>query len=152
MSMENRPIIKSTLEKPASTLVGVNSNGNPITVLVIDDEVTHRKIMIQILRSIGFEIVGEATNGEEGLIYYKNLKPQLVTLDFHMPRMNGLSTLKELKKVDSGVVVLMSTSLNTAETIKEILQAGVADFIMKPFERITLIEKLTKIVKNYIQK
>lgn len=147
--MESRPIIKLTSEKATSTLIGVNNNGNPISAIVIDDEFTHRRIMSQILRSIGFEILGEAKNGQEGVQMYEQLRPQLVTLDYHMPKMDGLSTLKEIRKMDENAVILMSTSVNNSDTVKELIQNGIADFIVKPFERENLILKLADIVKQH---
>jgi two-component system chemotaxis response regulator CheY len=106
--------------------------------------------MCQILRSIGFEIVGEATNGEEAVDLYNMYKPQMVTLDFHMPRMNGLTTLQHIKKINKEAVVLMSTSMSNKDTAKELILNGATAYIVKPFERTVLIEKVRQLVANHV--
>ena len=69
-------------------------------ILIVDDSRTSRKILREVLEEAGHEIVGEAANGEEGIIMYKELKPDAVTMDITMPVMNGLDALAIIKKED----------------------------------------------------
>ena len=109
--------------------------GNKIRVLVVDDTVLYRKALTDVLAQIpNVEVVGSAGNGKIGLNKIEQLRPDLMTLDFEMPVMDGLQTLRELKKKKSDVAVIMvsaHTSAGAAVTMKA-LELGAYDFIAKP--------------------
>ena len=106
-----------------------------IRVLVVDDTVLYRRVLSDILARIpGVEVVGTANNGKIALAKIEQLKPDLLTLDFEMPEMDGLTTLRELqrRKLDvAAVMVSAHTSEGAAITIKA-LEGGAFDFIAKP--------------------
>ena len=106
-----------------------------IRVLVVDDTVLYRKILSDILARIpDVEVVGTANNGRIALAKIDQLKPDLLTLDFEMPEMDGLTTLRELQRLKLDVAVVMvsaHTSEGAAVTIKA-LEGGAFDFITKP--------------------
>ena len=106
-----------------------------IRVLVVDDTVLYRKALTEVLARIpNVKVVGSAGNGKIGLNKIEQLRPDLVTLDFEMPVMDGLQTLRELKKKKSDVAVVMvsaHTSAGAAVTM-EALELGAYDFIAKP--------------------
>lgn len=106
-----------------------------IRVLVVDDTVLYRKALTDVLNLVtDVEVVGSANNGQIALNKIEQLKPDLITLDFEMPVMDGLQTLKELKKRKSDVAVVMvsaHTSAGAAVTM-EALELGAYDFIAKP--------------------
>ncbi len=109
--------------------------GKKLRVLVVDDTVLYRKALTDVLALIpNVEVVGSAGNGKIGLNKIEQLRPDLMTLDFEMPVMNGLQTLRELKKKNSDVAVIMvsaHTSAGAAVTM-EALELGAYDFIAKP--------------------
>ncbi|MCK9296562.1 MAG: chemotaxis response regulator protein-glutamate methylesterase [Desulfobulbaceae bacterium] len=106
-----------------------------IRVLVVDDTVLYRKVLSDILAKIpDVEVVGTASNGRIALAKIDQLKPDLLTLDFEMPEMDGLTTLRELQRLKLDVAVVMvsaHTSEGAAVTIKA-LEGGAFDFITKP--------------------
>ena len=101
-------------------------------ILIIDDSRTSRKILRGILEQAGHEIVAEASNGEEGYLKYKELKPQLVTMDITMPVMDGLEALKLIKR-DETSRVIMITSAGQKEKMMEAVKYGADEFVTKPF-------------------
>lgn len=107
----------------------------PARVLVVDDSVLYRKVLSEILSTIpGIEVVGIASNGKIALSKVALLKPDIMTLDFEMPEMDGLETLRQLKRMGENIAVVMVssfTSRGAAVTI-EALQLGAFDFLTKP--------------------
>ncbi|MBU0908184.1 MAG: chemotaxis response regulator protein-glutamate methylesterase, partial [Proteobacteria bacterium] len=106
-----------------------------IRVLVVDDTVLYRRVLSDILAKIpDVEVIGTANNGKIALAKIVQLKPDLLTLDFEMPEMDGLATLRELQRLKLDVAVVMvsaHTCEGAAVTIKA-LEGGAFDFIAKP--------------------
>lgn len=128
--------------------IGLNKNGSSITAIVIDDTFTERRIMAQILRSSGFDVIGEAEDGHAGLRMALDLKPQLIILDYYMPKMDGLDTLKQIKRVNPNTCVIMSTSESDKDIAVEIFKTGADDYIVKPLDRLIVIRKLENVVER----
>lgn len=82
-------------------------------ILIVDDSRTSRKMLREILEDMGHEIAGEATNGEEGYVMYKELNPDLVTLDITMPKMDGIEALMLIKKYNENAEAVMITGSRT---------------------------------------
>ncbi|MEC5422673.1 chemotaxis response regulator protein-glutamate methylesterase [Virgibacillus sp. C22-A2] len=112
----------------------------PIRVIVIDDSAFMRKVISDILESDNrIEVIATARNGEDGLKKIKNLHPDVVTLDVHMPIKDGLTALREIMR-DNPVPVIMLSSVTeegAAKTV-EAISNGAVDFIMKPSGSISL--------------
>lgn len=113
-------------------------------VLIVDDAMIMRMRIKEIAREAGWEIAGEAVNGEEALVRYRELNPDLVTLDIVMPKMDGLSTLRHLKKEHPGAQVVMVSAVDQKEKLSECIRLGVIDFIVKPFDRTRLMSFFEK--------
>ena len=128
--------------------IGIFKNGQPVKVVVIDDSFIDRRIMTQILRSGGFNVVGEAGDGEQGLNLVIDEKPNIVILDYVMPKMNGLTVLKEIKKRFPKLPVVMQTSESERELAVALIKEGAAEYIVKPLERGVILEKFKNIVKE----
>jgi two-component system, chemotaxis family, protein-glutamate methylesterase/glutaminase len=132
-----------------------------IKALIVDDTILYRKILSDTLSAIpGVEVIGTAGNGRIALSRIKQLKPDFITLDFEMPQMDGLETLKELKKVDSDVLAIM-VSAHThsgAKITLKALEEGAFDFIAKPDgssleeNKQTLLRQLKPVVNGLITK
>jgi two-component system chemotaxis response regulator CheY len=92
----------------------------------------------------GHEVVGEARNGKEALQLYEELRPDLVTMDLTMPEMDGLSALKELKRIDPDAKVIMCSAVGQNRMILEAINAGALDYIVKPFMEEHVIQSIHK--------
>jgi len=114
-------------------------------VLVVDDAIFMRMKLKDILEKNGFEVVAEAQNGIEAIEKYKAEKPDLVTMDITMPEMDGISALKEIKKIDPNAKVIMCSAMGQQSMVMEAIQSGAIDFIVKPFDVDRVSQSLNKI-------
>ena len=114
-------------------------------VLVVDDAIFMRMKLKDILEKNGFEVVAEAQNGLEAIEKYKAEKPDLVTMDITMPEMDGITALKEIKKIDSKAKVIMCSAMGQQSMVMEAIQSGAIDFIVKPFDVDRVSQSLSKI-------
>jgi two-component system chemotaxis response regulator CheY len=103
-------------------------------VLVVDDAAFMRKVVSDALSGGGHEVIGEASNGAEAVARYRELQPELTTLDITMPEMDGLSALKEIIALDPRARVIMCSALGQESKVLESIKAGAKDFIVKPFQ------------------
>ena len=110
-----------------------------VNVIIIDDNEMTREVLRVTLRSDGYQVVGEAADGESGLEIVRRLKPDVVFLDVIMPRISGLDVLKQLKQALPKVVVLMVTGNSDRPTVQAALQNGASGFILKPFNTATVL-------------
>jgi two-component system, chemotaxis family, chemotaxis protein CheY len=101
------------------------------SILLVDDEAHIRKYVALILKQLGATKVVEATNGEEAIALFQEMKPDVVLLDISMPLMNGLETLKRLKAIEPDGVYIMLTSMVNRQSIDEALALGAANYIRK---------------------
>jgi Response regulator containing CheY-like receiver domain and AraC-type DNA-binding domain len=102
-----------------------------VRVLIVDDEVHIRSLIRLIVTSLGAEVVAEAGDGEQALELYKAFSPDMVMLDINMPKMDGVSVLKEIMVLNPKTLVVMLTSLNTVDVVKECLDLGARNYILK---------------------
>ena len=114
-------------------------------ILIVDDSRTSRKILRTILEEKGHEVVAEGANGEDGYLKYKELKPELVTLDITMPAMDGLEALKLIKK-NNDAKVIMITSAGQKEKMLEAVKYGADEFITKPFSDGDVIKAVEEVL------
>lgn len=105
------------------------------TCLVVDDSRVIRKVARLILEGIGFD-VAEAGDGQEALAWCRSTMPDAVLLDWNMPTMSGIEFLRHLRQEPGGAapIVLFCTIENDLAHIKEALEAGADEYIMKPFD------------------
>jgi len=116
------------------------------TVLVCDDATFMRTMISDILSQAGFEIVGEAETGREAVEKYRQLKPDLVTMDIVMPDMGGIEAVREICKDDSGARILMCSAMGQQALVVEAIQAGAKDFVVKPFQPSRVLEAVQRIL------
>ena len=115
-------------------------------IMIVDDSRTSRKVLREILVRNGHVVVGEATNGEEGYLMYKELKPKIVTMDITMPVMDGVECLSLIKKENPDAKVLMLTAAGQKEKMLESIKRGASEFIMKPFNEAEILDALERII------
>ena len=120
-----------------------------MNVLVVDDAATMRRIVRSLLRELGIKNVREAEDGEMAFEDLKRQKADLVVSDWAMPKMTGIELLRAIRQDEAlkEIPVLMVTAESKKENIMEAIQAGVNNYIVKPFNSKTLEEKLNKIFK-----
>ncbi len=116
-------------------------------VLIVDDASAMRRIVRGLLKDLGLRNMREAENGQLALDKLKNRKAGLVVADWNMPVMNGIELLRAIRADENTktIPVLMVTAEAKQENIVEAVQAGVSNYIVKPFNALTLQEKLNKI-------
>ena len=117
-----------------------------IRVLVVDDAAFMRMMVKDILGKNGYEIVGEAENGLKALEKYQELKPDLTTMDITMPEMDGITAVKEIKKIDANAKVIMCSAMGQQAMVIEAIQCGARDFIVKPFQPDRVLEAVRKVI------
>ncbi|MCK6257022.1 response regulator [Fictibacillus sp. KIGAM418] len=113
-------------------------------ILVVDDAAFMRMMVKDILVKNGFEVCGEAGDGLQAVERFKELAPDLVTLDITMPEMDGITALKEIKKINPNAKVIMCSAMGQQAMVIDAIQAGAKDFIVKPFQADRVIEAINK--------
>lgn len=103
-------------------------------ILIIDDSRTSRRILREILENAGYSVIGEGINGEDAISMYRDLKPDLMTLDITMPVMDGLEALERIKEEDKNAKVVVITAAGQKEKMMRAIKGGAADFVTKPYE------------------
>ena len=112
--------------------------------MIVDDAMFMRGVLRRILEQSGYEVVGEASNGIEAIEKYKELKPDLVTMDITMPDMTGLVAVKAIKEIDSDARVIMCSAMGQNAMVMEAIKNGALDFIIKPFQASAVLEALRR--------
>ncbi len=128
-------------------MIIVNKDGGHVMkrVLIVDDAAFMRMSIRNMLSNYEFEIVGEAENGLMAIEKYKELQPDIVTLDITMPEMDGLQALRVIKKLDPSASVVMVSALGQEARMKEAIIYGAKGFIVKPFKEEIIVSALSKL-------
>ncbi|MDD4908341.1 MAG: response regulator [Candidatus Omnitrophica bacterium] len=122
-----------------------------VRVLIVDDALFMRRMLADILKKEGFEICGEAENGKESVNKYQELKPDLVTMDIVMPKMeeiDGVAAVKEIVKLDPRARIIMVSAMGQHSLVVEAIQAGAKDFVTKPFQPSRVIEAVKRVLSS----
>jgi len=104
-------------------------------MLVVDDVAMHRHKLKQIIESEGHEVVGEATDGSQAVLKYKNLKPDLVTMDIMMGENGGIEAIKRIKEYDPNAMILVVSSIAEKDIVLDALECGAHAYVLKPFDK-----------------
>ena len=116
------------------------------TVLVCDDAIFMRTMISDILSQAGFEVVGQAESGLQAVEKYRELKPDLVTMDIVMPDMGGIEAVREICKSDPEAKILMCSAMGQQALVVEAIQAGAKDFVVKPFQPSRVLEAVQRVL------
>jgi two-component system chemotaxis response regulator CheY len=119
-----------------------------VRILIVDDAIFMRKMIGDILRKEGYEICGEAENGIEAIKKYKELSPDLVTMDIIMPDMSGIDAVQEIVSIDSGAKILMVSAMGQQSLVVEAIQKGAKDYVIKPFQPSRVLEAVERVLKT----
>jgi len=113
-------------------------------VLVVDDAAFMRKMVSDALAKGGHEVIGQAGNGLEAIEQFRDLRPDLMTLDITMPEKDGLEALRDVMEIDPGARVIMCSALGQESKVLESIKLGAKDFVVKPFKPDRVIEAVAK--------
>ena len=111
-------------------------------IMTADDSAFMRMMLKEILTKDGYDIIGEAANGQEAFDMYKDLKPELVVLNIEMPKLHGIDALKLIKEFDNNANIIMLSALCHSTTIVNAILAGAKYFIAKPFQQERLVQAI----------
>ncbi len=114
-------------------------------VLIVDDASFMRMSIKTMLEKGGYEVAGEAGNGLEAVSKYKELKPDIVTMDITMPEMDGIEALKLIMQYDSKAKIIMVSAMGQETLVKQSILNGAKTFIVKPFKEEQVIQSLNKL-------
>ena len=118
----------------------------PKRVLIVDDAVFMRNMIKDIFSGGGFEVVGEAANGLEAVDRWRELKPDLTTMDIVMPFKSGIEATREIVARDPKALIVMCSALGQESLVMEAIEAGASDFIVKPFKAEDVLAVVKKVL------
>ncbi|TGK13832.1 response regulator [Leptospira fluminis] len=131
---------------------GIAPSGRPYQVIVAENSKFQAKQLAQILESEGYEVVAFAETGKELVDLYKeNKKVDLITLDLHLPVMDGFAAFYEIKELGVLPRIMVVTDENTPAVIKNLSDSGVMDYVVKPIKREKILEKANATVRKTIK-
>ena len=122
-----------------------------VNILIVDDSMITRLRLHNILTTHGYNVIGEADNGTTAIRKYKELQPDITTLDITMPGMNGIDTLRKIRETDPDACVVMISALNKKMKILESIRYGAANFVAKPFDDDKILLILQEISQSILK-
>lgn len=115
------------------------------SVLIADDAQFMRYSLKIILEKNGFKVIGEAVDGLDAVRKFKELNPDIVTMDITMPEMNGIDAIKEIKKIDKDANVIVISAMGNMASVYDAVNAGARGFIVKPFKEADVLKNMSVI-------
>lgn len=115
-------------------------------ILIVDDASFMRMMIKGFLTKHGYTIADEASNGAEAVEKYKQVSPDLVTMDITMPEMDGIEAVKAIRQMDPNAKIIMCSAMGQQNMVVQAIQAGARDFIVKPFQEDRVIEAIKKVL------
>ncbi len=116
-------------------------------VLVTDDAAIIRQLIVDTVTEAGWQVVDQATNGQEAVEKYMQHRPDIMTLDLVMPEYDGRHALKHILAADPQAKIVVVSALNQAEILREAISLGAAEFVVKPFDPPVLLETLRRVLQ-----
>ncbi|CEH30093.1 chemotaxis protein CheY [Aneurinibacillus migulanus] len=115
-------------------------------ILIVDDASFMRMMIKGFLTKHGYTVADEAANGAEAVEKYKQVSPDLVTMDITMPEMDGIEAVKAIRQMDPNAKIIMCSAMGQQNMVVQAIQAGARDFIVKPFQEDRVIEAIKKVL------
>lgn len=115
-------------------------------VLITDDTAFMRMTLRNILEKNGYQVVGEAEDGQVAVDKYLELRPDLVTMDITMPKMDGITAIKKIMEADPRAKIIVCSAMGQKALVIEALNAGARDFIVKPFQAERIVNAVQKVI------
>jgi two-component system chemotaxis response regulator CheY len=118
--------------------------GSGQSVLIVDDSPVMRQMLFKLFQNQGFNVVGQAADGEEALVLFEQLKPELTTLDIVMPKLRGTEVLEKLMEKYPNSKIIMASSVSDARTVMHCLKIGAKQYIIKPYDEEKVMSAVRK--------
>ena len=115
-------------------------------ILLVDDSAFVIKQLTSIFKSGDYEIIGVAEDGLAAIEKFKELKPDLVTMDITMPKMDGITALEKIMEIDSSAKVIMVSALGKEELVKKSLLLGAKNYIVKPLDAKKVLARVESVL------
>lgn len=116
-----------------------------LRVMIVDDALFMRNMLKDIFSRAGYDVIAEAENGVEAVELYRELSPDLVTMDIVMPKKSGIDALQDIMAEDPEACIVMVSALGQDSLVLEAVEAGARDFIVKPFKEEKVLEIVNRI-------
>ncbi|MBI3891165.1 MAG: response regulator [Candidatus Wallbacteria bacterium] len=115
-------------------------------ILIVDDAAIIRRILKAMFQKNGFTVAGEAEDGLQGMNLYRELKPDLVTMDITMPNVDGISATRNILHEFPDARIIMVSSVGQENVIREAIGLGALDFIVKPLKEEQIISAVKRVL------
>lgn len=119
-------------------------------VLIADDDLILRELLKGILRTAGHTVVGEAGNGEHTIAMVEKTSPDVICLDIHMPKMDGMQCLEAPKASTPKLTIIMISGEATLPVVQEALSKGAGGFIVKPFNAAKVLDTIQRVCAKQV--
>jgi two-component system chemotaxis response regulator CheY len=119
-----------------------------VKILVVDDAEFVRRNLVKIITERGWEVVGEAESGQQAIERYRELKPDVVTMDITMPGMDGIEAVRQIIREDPDARILMCSATGQMDKVVEAVKSGAKDFITKPFQKDRVVASIQAALKK----
>lgn len=126
---------------------GFKEDGTSYKVMIVDDALSFRRLLKRLLEDVGYEVIGEFSDGSVAVAKYAQIKPDIVTMDISMPEMEGSVAIDAIRRNHQDAKIIMVTSLGTKSLVKECLELGAKGYILKPITN-KQIPKMLEIIKQ----
>jgi len=121
-----------------------------IKIMIVDDQRSIRTVISHIVTGLGAEVVAEAEDGEQAIENYKKFKPDMVMMDINMPKIDGIVALKAIMEINPKALIIMLTSLDSHNVIKECVDAGAKNFLLKNISPDEIAEEIKESWQDYL--
>lgn len=118
------------------------------TVLIVDDVAFARRVLKDILTHAKYNVIGEATNGDEAVSLYRKHKPDFVTMDVVMPSKGGIEATRQILDGDKGARIIIVSAMGHEQLLMDAINAGARDYILKPFSAEDLLKAVEKVLRE----
>lgn len=118
------------------------------TVLIVDDVAFVRKTLAEILTRAHYQVVGEAVDGEQAVQMYRQLRPDLVTMDMVMPKLSGIEAARKIIKADKEAKIIIVSAMGQENLVMEAINVGARDYLVKPFTSTELLKTVERALSD----
>lgn len=127
--------------------IGIKNDGTPYKVLIVDDSALIHRMIKKSLEPFGFEIIGDALNGKEGVELFKQQRPDIITMDITMPIMDGIDAAENIIRIDPTTKILMLSAMGDEDIKEKAKEKGVSKFITKPFKPEDMLRSVSELLE-----